>query len=166
VKSVADLVAGHQLALTRAAFLLTGDVATAQDLVQETVVRLLVHRRRFEQAQSPEAYARRALVNVFLTQRRRAWHGETPSGQLPETWALAPYEAVEDMHALRAALLALPPRQRAAVVLRHYDDRSEAETAELMGCSVGNVKALTSRGLASLRVALSPAIDLVDGTAR
>ncbi len=63
--------------------------------------------------------------------------------------------AVDDADVLRRALLALPPRQRAAVVLRHYEDRSEAETAQVLGCSVGTVKSLSSRGLAALRAAAS-----------
>jgi RNA polymerase sigma-70 factor (sigma-E family) len=149
-----DFVTGQQPALLRAAYLLTGSSPAAQDLVQETLVRVLVQWRRVERADAPEAYARRIMLNVFLGGRRRAWVGELPHGELPETATASAYDGVDARDALRRALLAMPARQRAAVVLRHYEDRTEAETAALMGCSVGNVKALTSRGLVALRAAL------------
>jgi len=152
-----EFLSGQHGALSRAAFLLTADPVAAQDLVQEALVRVLVQWRKVERADVPEAYVRRILLNVFLSGRRRSWHREQPHAELPEAAAGAEhYTAVDDLDALRQALLALPPRQRAAVVLRHYEDRSEAQTAELLGCSVGNVKALTSRGLAALRQAMAP----------
>ena len=151
-----QFVSGQQAALSRAAFLLTGDPVAAQDLVQEALVRVLVQWRKVERADVPEAYVRRILLHVFLSGRRRSWHREQPHAELPEiAGESAGYAAVDDLDALRRALLALPPRQRAAVVLRHYEDRSEAQTAELLGCSVGNVKALTSRGLATLRLSMA-----------
>ena len=152
---------GQQPGLLRAAYLLTGSSAAAQDLVQETLVRVLVQWRRVERADAPEAYVRRIMLNLFLSDRRRAWSGELPHGELPDGPLPGPtaYDAVDARDLLRRALLAMPQRQRAAVVLRHYEDRSEAETAALMGCSVGNVKALTSRGLDTLRAALAPTDD-------
>jgi RNA polymerase sigma-70 factor (sigma-E family) len=155
VRAREDFVCGQQPALLRAAYLLTGDRSAAQDLVQETLVRVLMHWRRVERADAPEAYVRRVLLNIFLAGRRRAWHGEQPQAALPDLASRPAYDGVESRDLLRRALLAMPPRQRAAVVLRHYEDRTEAETAALMGCSVGNVKALTSRGLAGLRAALT-----------
>lgn len=150
-----QFVAGQHAALSRAAFLLTGERDAAQDLVQETLIRVLVQWRRVARADVPEAYARRILLNTFLGGRRRAWHREQPQALLPDRPGEAgDYAAVDELDTLRRALLSLPPRQRAAVVLRHYEDRSEAQTAELLGCSVGNVKALTSRGLVALRLAL------------
>jgi RNA polymerase sigma-70 factor (sigma-E family) len=146
-------LSAQQAPLTRAAYLLTGDKFTAQDLVQETSVRLLLHWRKVSQADVPEQYARRVLLNTFLSGKRRAWWREFPTAEPPDSASLEG-SAVEDLDLLRRALLALPPRQRAAVVLRHYEDRSENETALLMGCSVGNVKALTSKGLAALRATL------------
>jgi RNA polymerase sigma-70 factor (sigma-E family) len=149
-----QFVSGQHAALSRAAFLLTGDAVAAQDLVQEALVRVLVQWRKVQRADVPEAYARRILLTTFLGGRRRAWHREQPQADPPDRAGTSPYEAVDDLDGLRRALLALPPRQRAAVVLRHYEDLSEAQTAELLGCSVGNVKALTSRGLAALRLAM------------
>lgn len=146
----AFLVAQHG-ALVRAAFLLTGQRASAEDLAQETVVRAIVKWRLVRRADEPSAYLRALLLNVFLADRRRRWTGERPSAVLPDRPADDAYAAPDDRDQLRRALLQLPPRQRAAVVLRHYEQRSEAQTAELMGCSVGTVKSLTSRGLAALR---------------
>lgn len=133
--------------LLRAAWLLTGSRPAAEDLAQETAVRVVVQWPKVARADRPEAYARRVLLNTFLSARRRAWRAEVPVADVPDS-AAAAGDGIED---LRRALLTLPPRQRAAVVLRHYEDRSEVETAALLGCSVGNVKALTSRGLAALR---------------
>jgi RNA polymerase sigma-70 factor (sigma-E family) len=142
--------------LLRAAFLLTGDRTSAQDLAQETAVRVLMHWRKVQKADSPQSYTRKMMLNVFLGGRRRAWNAEEPHAEPPApTTESAPYESVDQRDALRRALRALPPRQRAAVVLRHWEDRSEAETALLLGCSVGTVKSLTSRGLAQLRAPVS-----------
>ena len=145
----------QQAAWLRAAFLLTGDRTAAQDVVQETAVRLLVSWRRVSAADDPVAYARRTLLHVYLRGRQRRWHGEVPSARLPELPTAPAYDAVDDRDLLRRALAALPPRQRAAVVLRQVEQLSEAETAAVLRCSVGNVKSLTSRGLAALRVHLA-----------
>lgn len=151
----AGFLAQQQTRLLHAAYLLTGDRTRAQDPVQETVVRLLVSWRQVERATVPEAYARRVLLNTFLSGRRRHWRGEQPYADVPDGRSASPYAEVDDHDALRRALLGLPARQRAAVVLRHYLDLSEAGTAELLGCSVGTVKSLTSRGLAALRLAMT-----------
>lgn len=139
----------------RRAYLLTGDRNTAQDLAQETAVRMLLAWRRVERADDPIAYVRRSMLHVFLRDRQRRWHGEQPTAKLPEVATSPAYEAVEVRDQLRRSLLALPPRQRAAVVLRLVEQRTEAETAAALGCSVGTVKSLTSRGRASLRTLLS-----------
>ena len=143
--------------MLRAAFLLTGDQVSAQDLAQETAVRVVVQWRKVARADSPQAYARKVMLHAFLGGRRRAWAREVPHDAPPDEAVVgtSAYEAVDEQDRLSRALMALPPRQRAAVVLRYWEDRSEAETAQLMGCSVGNVKALASRGLAQLRDALS-----------
>lgn len=144
-------VAARQGSLLRAAYLLTGSQQDAEDLTQEALVRIVGRWRKVSRADDPVAYANRVLVNVFLSGRERRWRGEVPHAALPEVEGDAAYVRVDDRDRLRRALLALPPRQRAAVVLRHYEQRTEAETASLMGCSVGTVKSLTSRGLAGLR---------------
>jgi RNA polymerase sigma-70 factor (sigma-E family) len=151
VPDCAAFVAALQPALVRSAYLLCGSQQDAEDLVQETLVRIVQRWRRVAAAEDSAAYASRILLNVFLSGRARRWHGELPHAHLPETAGAGGYDRVEDRDRLRRALLALPPRQRAAVVLRHYEQRSEADTAVLMACSVGTVKSLTSRGLAALR---------------
>jgi RNA polymerase sigma-70 factor (sigma-E family) len=148
-------VTAQQASWLRAAFLLTGDRTTAQDLAQETAVRVLLSWRKVEAADDPVAYARRTMLNLFLRGRQRRWHGEVPHEVLPETSVPSAYAAVDDRDQLRRALSALPPRQRAAVVLRQVERLTEAEVAVVLGCSIGNVKSLTSRGLAALRAALT-----------
>ena len=156
-------LAAQHAPLVRAGFLLTGQQSSAQDLAQETLVRVLLKWRLVRRADDPPAYVRALLVNVFLDGRRRRWHGEVPHDVLPDSGATDPYQQPDDRDLLRRGLLLLPPRQRAAVVLRHYEQRSEAQTAELLGCSVGTVKSLTSRGLAALRGHLrGQDLDVVD----
>lgn len=145
-------LASEDAGLRRAAFLLTGDRQAAQDLAQETAVRVFVQWRKVARADSPPAYARRIMLNAFLGGQRRRWRGEVSHDAPPDRdTGSSAYDAVDAQDQLRRALFALPPRQRAAVVLRHYEDRTEADTADILQCSVGNVKALTSRGLAALR---------------
>lgn len=144
--------AAEHARLVRAAFLLTGDAHAAQDLAHDALVRVLQKWSKVEAADDPAAYARRIMLNLFLTARRRSWRGEIPQAAVPDAPASGDEHAVaDDRDQLRRALAALPPRQRAAVVLRHYEQLTEAQTAVLLGCSVGNVKSLSSRGLAALR---------------
>lgn len=150
----AAFLAAEYPRLLRTAFLLTGDGGTAQDLTQETAVRLLANWRSVRRADNPHAYARKVMLNVHLRGKRRAWHGEIPTGRLPDEAARSAYAGVDDRDMVMRALAQLPERQRAAVVLRHHEGLSEAETAALLGCSVGNVKSLTSRGASALRAAL------------
>jgi RNA polymerase sigma-70 factor (sigma-E family) len=152
----AFLVSQHA-PLVRAAFLLTGQQASAEDLAQETLVRAMVKWRLVRRADEPAAYLRTIMLNVFLADRRRRWTGELSAAVLPDRPGDDPYVAPDDRDALRRALMRLPTRQRAAVVLRHYEQRSEAQTADLLGCSIGTVKSLTSRGLATLRRRGEPA---------
>jgi RNA polymerase sigma-70 factor (ECF subfamily) len=149
--------------LTRAAYLLTGDQSSAQDLAQETALRVLGSWSRVAVADSPSAYARRVLLNLFLRGQRRAWRREVPHAAPPELSEASRTGDVDTRDVLRRALLSLPPRQRAAVVLRHLEDRSEAQTAALLGVTTGTVKTLTSRGLAALRLQLGDRASL-DGS--
>lgn len=134
-------------ALLRTARLITGETALAQDLVQAALMKAWP---RWSRIDAPEAYVRTAMVRTYLTWRRRRWHAELPTGQLPEAGADG-WDAVDTATAVRAALAALPPRQRAVIVLRYLDDLSEAQTAEVLGCTVGTVKSQTSKALARLR---------------
>lgn len=140
--------------LCRIAYLLCGDVHRADDLAQTAAAKLYQHWHRVSGAENADAYARRVLVNVFLTERQSGWARFTLLSRGPfEREAREPdLDVALD---LRAALERLPPRQRATVILRYYCDLSVEQTAEAMGCSVGNVKSQTSRGLATLRTLLS-----------
>lgn len=140
--------------LVRAAHLLTGQDAAAQDLVQETLVQVLVHWSKVAGADEPAAYLRRTMVNTFLSGRRRRWHREHPHAEPPGAVSTDMTSGVDDRDLLARALLALPARQRAALVLRYDDDQTEAQTAIALGCAVGTEKSLTSRGLAGLRLQL------------
>ena len=136
--------------LHRSAFLLTGDWATAQDLVQHACAATWP---RFDRLDQPEAFARTVMARTAASWWRRKWRGEVPHGELPEPAADDPWAGVDRSHAVRAAVLALPVRQRAVVVLRFLDEMSEAETAAALGWPVGTVKSTTARALTALRTA-------------
>jgi RNA polymerase sigma-70 factor (sigma-E family) len=142
--------------LCRVAYLLCGDWHRADDLAQAAAVRLYRHWNRASHADSIDAYARRVLVNVYLDEQQSGWsrftflHRDAVDRQAP---ALDADTSLD----LRAALGRLAARQRATVVLRYYCDLSVEQTAEVLGCSTGNVKSQTARALATLRVLLAPA---------
>ncbi|EWT02029.1 RNA polymerase subunit sigma-70 [Intrasporangium oryzae NRRL B-24470] len=149
-------VAARSTSLLRTAYLLTHDRALAEDLVQTALAKAWFAWGRIEG--QPEAYVRRIMVNTYSSWWRRRWNGEQPTAELPESRRdgrhrdHAEAAQVDDRTTLWGALGRLPKRQRAVVVLRYYEDFSEAETAELMGCSVGTVKSQASRALAKLRL--------------
>jgi len=140
--------------LLRTAWLLTGDWALAEDLVQTALASCWP---RWSSISSPDAYVRRAILRAFLSWRRRGSSGERPVSVVPEASAPDAVEPAEVRTAVRSALGALAPRERAAVVLRYYADLSVAETAAALGVSEGAVKRYASDGLAALRS--SPALD-------
>jgi RNA polymerase sigma-70 factor (sigma-E family) len=133
-------------ALLRTAYLLTRDEGLAEDLLQAALTKAWFAWRRIDGA--PEPYVRRVLATTAASWWRRRWTGETPTGTLPDRASPAP-ETDQD---LWDALGHLPPRQRAVVVLRYLEDRTEVETAELLSCSVGTVKSQCAKALAKLRV--------------
>jgi RNA polymerase sigma-70 factor (sigma-E family) len=140
--------------LLRTAVLLTaGDQWAAEDLVQTALTRLYVAWSRVR-ADSLDAYVRRCLLNSLIDHRRLAAtrHEQTRS-ELPET-AVSDLQAIDMRSAVFGALGGLPPRMRAAVVMRHVLDLSVEETAEALGCRRGTVKSQTARGLDRLRAAL------------
>ena len=149
-------VAGRQRGLLRTAWLLTGDWATAEDLVQVTLMRAWPHWRRIggtyarDGREGADAYVRRVMVNQALDWRRRRWCGEVPTADLPELPVPAGWGR-EVHHVLLGAVRALPPRQRAVIALRFYEDLTEVDTAAALDCSVGTVKSQTSKALATLR---------------
>jgi RNA polymerase sigma-70 factor (sigma-E family) len=149
----AEFVTGVYAGLVRTAYLLTGDRGLAEDLVQQCLLGTYRAFRRLDDVNRAEAYTRTSMIRLATRWRRRRWHAEVPTDPMPET-AVADFAgAVATTEATRYALAALPAAQRAVLVLRFFDDRSERETAEMLGCSVGTVKSRTSRALAALRAA-------------
>jgi RNA polymerase sigma-70 factor (sigma-E family) len=146
-------VAARWSALIGTAYLVTADRGVAEDCVQEALVRM--HRRwRRVEPQGRVAYANRAVVNAALSWRRRRRVAEVPLDTDEHDGGAAPPDDDGLDPRLLAALWSLPPRSRAVVVLRFLEDRSEAETADVLGCSLGTVKSTASRGLAKLHAAL------------
>lgn len=147
----ASFVRASSRGLQRTAWLLTGDWHTAQDLAQTALAKSWPRWDSIHPA-AAEAYVRRVMVTTYLAWRSRRWTGETPTLSLPEKASEADAFAHLDLRtSLLAVLARLPRRQRAVVVLRYFDDLSEAATAEVLGCSVGTVKSQASRALSALR---------------
>lgn len=137
--------------LLRTAYLLTGDHGHAEDLVQTALVKAHRHWPRVRDADSPLAYVRRVLVTTHVSWRRRM----STSEQVIETVPDRPGEDLQERQAttdlVRAALRELSPKARAVVVLRYFEDLTEAETARVLGCSTSTVSTHAARGLATLR---------------
>lgn len=144
-----SFVAARSAALWRSAYLLTGDPHRAEDLLQTALVKAWRRWDRIERREAVESYVRAALVSTYTDWWRRKWNGEVPTGELPET--AAPAASPEVRRDVLAALALLPRGQRAVVVLRFFDDLTEAKTAAALGISVGTVKSQTARALATLR---------------
>jgi len=136
--------------LVRLAFGLTGDSWMAEDIAQTALARAYVSWRRVSRADDPDAYLRRILVNASNRRFRRRRVIEQP-GDPPEVAVEGPADLVGERAALLAALRQLPPRQRAVIVLRYWDDLSDVQIAAALGCSPGTVRSQLSRGLATLR---------------
>jgi RNA polymerase sigma-70 factor (sigma-E family) len=145
-----DYVAARMEVLRRTAYLLCRDWHTSDDLVSITLGKLYRHWRRIGGAEYLDAYVRRILVRTWLDERGRPWRREEPTEEVPEV-AVSQLAPVLERDGLLHLLATLPPRRRAAVVLRFYCDLSVEETAEILGCSTGTVKSQTARGLEALR---------------
>ena len=142
----------------RLAFLLAGDLHAAEDLLQAAYAKLYPRWDKVRAYDAPDAYLRKVMVSVRTSWWRRHRNREWATDEVPELGGVADHgEEVVESRVLLSALRGLPERQRAAVVLRHWCDLSEAETASIMSCSLGTVKSNTSKGLAHLRAALGPA---------
>ena len=137
--------------LVRTAYLLTGDHHEAEDLVQTTLAKVYLGWSRIRRLDEPDAYMHRALINNNLSRLRKRRVVQLLTARLPERAGEPGTAQVEQRAQLLDALASLPPRQRAVVVLRYWDDLSEQQVAEILGCSPGNVKSQASRGLAKLR---------------
>lgn len=144
--------------LRTSAYLLSGDWHLADDLVQEALTRLCAVWPRVSRTGTPDAYARRVLVNLSLDHRRRPARREVPLAELPDSPAAEQVNGVDgDRDRLMAALARVPKGQRAVLVLRYWDDLSIEQTAQLLGTSASNVRSQASRGLDALRAALAAA---------
>ena len=143
-----EFVEQRSTALWRSAWLLTGDAQRAEDLVQTALVKCWPKWERIEPG-AAEAYVRRALVTTYTDWWRRRWTGEVPTEVLPER--AMPGESEVERRDVLAALSQLPRGQRAVVVLRYFEDLTEAQTADALGVSVGTVKSQTARAFRTLR---------------
>ena len=148
-----ELYARHIQGGVRLAYLLTGDRGHAEDLAQEAFIRCVGRFRHLRDRGAFDAYLRRAIVNLHTSSLRRrklerAWLERERAAAVDRTISMPDVSGRED---LWRALAELPPRQRAALVLRYYEDLSERDAAEALGCSVAAVKSLVSRGSEALR---------------
>ena len=145
--------------LLRTAYLIVWDLSEAEDLVQECLLTVARRWPRVRRMEHPRAYARRVLVNLALDGRRRHARRRQELEQSDVDLRSAEDRAIAGVEARRDlvdALASLPPRQRAVLVLRYFEDLTEAQVATVLGCSVGTVKSTASRGLARLQASMAP----------
>ncbi|UQU63748.1 SigE family RNA polymerase sigma factor [Couchioplanes caeruleus] len=148
-----EFVTSQMASLRKLAYMTCGDWHTAEDAVANALVKLYPRWRKLER---PDLYAKTMVYRAAIDERRRPWRRERSAGEaLPDVAMRDPAGATDERLRLRAALEAVPPRQRAAVVLRHYLGLSLEDTAGVLGCNVGTAKSQTSRGLAKLRELLA-----------
>jgi RNA polymerase sigma-70 factor (sigma-E family) len=152
-----EWVAAHQRRLQRSAYLLTGDAGRAEDLVQEALVKLALRWKRVRGG-NPLAYARTTIVRDNISWWRRRGPETVPEGH--DHVDATPADPVIGL-VVRRALDRLTPRQRSVLVLRHFDDLTERETAEILGISVGTVKSTNAEALARLRDGAPELLDLI-----
>jgi RNA polymerase sigma-70 factor (sigma-E family) len=145
-----EFVAARGAALSRAAFLLTGDHQAAEDLVQDTYV-VMVQRWNKAKQVDPEAYVRRILYSRFIDRWRRRRLLEVPWATPPDVPVVDLVDAATDRITLQAALARMTPRQRAVLVLRFYEDLTETQAAAVLGISPNTVKTQTRVALQRLR---------------
>jgi RNA polymerase sigma-70 factor (sigma-E family) len=161
----ADFVAfvqARQHALLRFAYLLTSDHHPAEDLVQTALAKTYLTWNRLRDRGAIDAYVRRIIINENTSMWRRAWRrNERTSDTVPDSGVDDRDGA--DRDAMWRVVQTLPTKQRAAVVLRYYEDLSEADTAAVLGCSIGNVKSQTSRAIAAMRATLTADPGLLGG---
>ncbi len=161
----AEFATSRHGALFRYAYLLAGDRGLAEDLVQEALVTTYVRWHRLRDPNNAEAYTRRVITTTAIGWwRRKSWRAERPNDDVPDRPADS--TAADESTArvwLWHELQQLPPRQRAAIVLRYYEDLTEPQTAEILDCSVGTVKSQVSDALKKLRARLGADVVLKAG---
>lgn len=147
-----DFVLTRSRSLLRTAYLLTGNLADAEDLVQSALAKTYLAWDRIEDRGALDGYVRRAIINTHISWWRRRRIEEFPTDELPDQ-AVADHAVSSDLQeTLRRAVDRLPQRMRAAIMLRYYDDMTEAEVAEVLGVSLGTVKSTVARAMAKLRI--------------
>jgi RNA polymerase sigma-70 factor (sigma-E family) len=152
-----EFAASRLPALLAFATVLSGQRATAEDIAQEVLIRAYHKWDQIGSMDRPDLYVRKMIMNEFLSWRRRSWRlipSGDPDQDQPVTADYATGHA--EQNAMLAQIMGLPRRQRAVLVLRYYEDRSDAEIAELLGCTPGSVRAYASRALARLRIEMRP----------
>jgi RNA polymerase sigma-70 factor (sigma-E family) len=155
-------VAARSPALLRMAYMLTGSRADAEDLLQTALAKTYLSWERIRDREALDGYVRRVMVNTQTSWWRRRKVDEYATEEMPERPGRDATADLDLHDALWTALATLPKRQRAMIVLRYYEDLSEAETARVMGVSVGTVKSTTSRALTKLRETSSLATGVPD----
>ena len=153
----AEFVGARWGSLYRLSYLLAASPSGAEDLLQTTLEKAYVNWSRIGRMEFAEAYVRRMLVTTLVSSRRRAWRGEQPFGHLPEAAGASEELPVLDRALLWPLVCALPVRQRAVIVLRYYEDLTEAQIADVLGCAPGTVKSQSSAAIGALRRALAAA---------
>lgn len=147
--------------LSRVAYLLTGDWHLAEDLVQVTLTRVARHWDRVVDKGDPDPYVRKVLHSQHVSLWRRRWRHVELRDPLPEAAAPDGFAGTEQSLVVRQALARLAPRQRAVLVLRFFEDLTETQAAQALGCSVSTVKSQTRDALARLREHAPELADLV-----
>ncbi|MGW3248689.1 SigE family RNA polymerase sigma factor [Streptomyces sp. NPDC001070] len=167
-----EFVSARGQRLLKVAWLLTGDAHLAEDLLQ-TVLAKVWPKWRAIAGGNPEAYVRKALVNTHLSWWQRRWRGEVPHAHRDLTTlaghgaaAADPFASVDLEQSLSDVIRLLPPRQRAVVILRYFEDLSVEETAQVLGCRPGTVRSQASKALAMLRTKLVAVPSLVESGER
>ncbi|GAA5132667.1 SigE family RNA polymerase sigma factor [Pseudonocardia adelaidensis] len=160
-REFAEYFRARRDAVRRTAFLLCGDWHRADDHAQAAFVKLHRHWRRIRDRDALDAWVRRTLVRSVVDESRRPWRRERFTAEPPADRAVVPpaSEAVTTRHVLVDGLRAVPPRQRAVLVLRFLDGLDVAGTAAALNCSEGTVKSQTAHGLTALRAVLGDALD-------
>jgi RNA polymerase sigma-70 factor (sigma-E family) len=162
-----EYVTKRSNSLLRTAYLLTGNRADAEDLVQAALAKTFVAWDRIEDRGALDGYVRRAMVNTHISWWRRRRLDEYPTADIPDRAVADHATGDSDLQdTLRRAIDRLPQRMRAAVMLRYYEDMTEAEVADALGVSLGTVKSTVSRAVAKLRIDAELLAELFSGSQR
>ena len=144
-----EFVTSQMASLRKLAYMTCGDWHAAEDAVANALVKLYPRWRKLDR---PDLYAKTMVYRAAIDERRRPWRRErSASDAMPDVTLRDPTPLSDERLRVRAALLEVPPRQRAALVLRYYLGLTQEETATVLGCSTGTAKSQVSRGLGKLR---------------